>query len=150
MPRGRETRVSLSAARRGFAVAVTATGLGLFLAVTAPAAGPALSIEATDAVVGQPVHATPELSETPGATGEITFEVFGPADATCPGTALTPSPESASVSGEGEYSSGDFTPASAGTYYCSAHYPGDTENEPADAVCSAISTVEKADPGLEG
>jgi hypothetical protein len=128
---------------------VTATGIGLLLAVTAPAAGPTLSLQATDAVIGQKIHAIAELTESPGASGEISFEVFGPGDLTCSGPALTPPPASASVSGEGEYSS-NFTPPTAGDYYWSAHYSGDLENEPADAECSAISTVDKASPGLEG
>jgi hypothetical protein len=128
---------------------VIAVGLGLFLAAAAPAAATTLSIEATDAVIGQTTHATAQLSESPGASGEISFEVFGPGDPTCSGPALTPAPASASVSGDGEYASGEFTPPTAGAYHWSAHYSGDLETEPADASCSAISTVDKAAPALE-
>jgi hypothetical protein len=127
---------------------VTAASL-LFVAVPASASS-TLTLAATDAVVGQPVHATAELSESPGASGEISFEVFGPDDPTCSGPALDPAPAPASVSGEGEYLSGEITPPEAGTYYWSAHYSGDEENAPADSICSATSIVGKASPTLSG
>ncbi len=147
----KKMRISLPAALGGLASGAMATGLGLLLAVTAPAATqPTLSVEATDAIVGQAIHATAHLSESPDASGEISFEVFGPGDSTCSGLALTPAPASASVSGEGEYASGDFVPPTAGTYYWSARYSGDEENEPAEASCAAISNVGKATLDLEG
>jgi hypothetical protein len=127
-----------------------ATGLGLLLAVTSSAAPPSLSIVATDAVIGQTIQATAQLSESPTAEGEISFEVFGPDDPTCSGPALSPAPASAPVSGEGEYESGEWTPPEAGVYHWSAHYSGDLENPAADSTCSAISTVGKASPGLTG
>lgn len=126
-----------------------ATGLGLSLAVTAQAAPPSLSVvAASDAIIGQTIHATAELSESPGASGEISFEVFGPGKPSCEGAGLTVDP-SVSVSGEGQYVSGEFTPPTAGAYHWSAHYSGD--NPSADSTCSAvISTVGKASPGLAG
>lgn len=123
-------------------------GLGLLLAVTSAAAQPSLSIGATNAVVGHTIQATAQLSESPDAEGEISFEVFGPDDPTCAGPALSPAPASAVVSGEGEYSSGEFTPPEAGVYHWSAHYSGDLVNPTAEAVCSAISTVDKESPDL--
>jgi hypothetical protein len=125
-----------------------ASAAGLFLAVVALADPPTLSLTAGNATVGQPIHATAELAQTQNASGEITFEVFGPADPTCSGTgtAVTPAP----VAGDGQYVSGDFVPPAAGTYSWSAHYSGDSENSPADATCSAASTVAKASPGLSG
>jgi hypothetical protein len=134
--------------RRGAAAAAVATALALFLSVTAPAAPPSLTVVATDAVIGQAVQATAELSETPNASGEISFEVFASDDPTCAGTALAQA--AVPVSGEGQYTSKDFTPPTAGTYYWSAHYSGDEANPPADSDCSATSTVEKASPGLSG
>jgi hypothetical protein len=125
------------------------TALLLLCAATASASS-TLTLTATDAVVGQPVQATAELSESPAATGEISFEVFGPGDSTCSGPALDPAPTSASVSGEGEYLSGEITPPEAGTYYWSAHYSGDEGNSPADSTCSATSIIGKASPGLTG
>jgi hypothetical protein len=127
-----------------------ALGLGLLLAVASPAAPPSLSITATDAVIGQTIQATAQLSESPEATGEISFEVFGPGDPTCSGPALSPAPASASATGEGEYSSGEFTPPAAGGYSWSARYSGDEKNPAADSTCAAVSTVGKASPGLTG
>jgi hypothetical protein len=141
-------RSEKSVAIGGLAV-VIATGLGL-LAAAAQAAPPSLSLAATDATVGQTIHAAAQLSESPGASGGISFEVFAPDDPTCSGPELTPAPASATVNGEGEYVSGEFTPETAGTYHWSAHYSGDGENPPADSDCSGISTVGKASPGLTG
>lgn len=124
--------------------------LALLLASAASAATPSLDLAATDATVGQAIHATAQLSESPGADGDIAFEVFGPDDPTCAGPALSPAPVSAPVSGEGEYSSGDFTATIAGVYSWSAHYPGDLENAPADSTCSALSSVAKATPSVAG
>ena len=123
------------------------------LALAAPAVGvpPTLGLSATDATVGGQIEATAQLSESPGATGEISFEVFGPGDASCSGPALTPAPPSKQVTGEGSYST-TFTPPGAGTYHWSAHYSGDLGeggvDEPADAVCAAASEVGKASPGF--
>jgi hypothetical protein len=125
-------------------------GLSLLLAVTSAAAPPILSITATDALIGQTIHATAQLSESPTASGEISFEVFGPDDPDCSAAPLTPAPDPASVSGEGEYASGNFEPTEAGVYHWSAHYSGDLENEPADSICSAASTVGKDSPELTG
>jgi hypothetical protein len=138
------------AALRAFAGVGISTGLGLLLAVTSSAAPPSLSIVAGDAVIGQTIQATAQLSESPGALGEISFEVFGPGDPGCSGPALSPAPAAASVSGEGEYVSGEFTPPEAGIYHWSAHYSGDSENPAADSTCSAASTVSKASPELTG
>jgi hypothetical protein len=122
--------------------------LGLLLSASAPAAPPTLTVEATGTEIGGTVHATAELSESPGATGEISFEVFASGDPTCTGPALDQS--SVTVSDEGEYDSDDFEPTVAGDYYWSAHYSGDGENEPAEAICAATSTVSKASPGMTG
>jgi hypothetical protein len=134
----------------GLGAGPIAAALALFFAVSAPADPPVLSLEASNASVGGAIHATAQLSESPGAEGEISFKVFGPGDATCTGPELTPAPAAALVSGEGQYTSGDFTPSGAGTYYWSAHYTGDSVNPFADAPCAAISTVGKASPGLTG
>ncbi|HSR94895.1 MAG TPA: hypothetical protein VLK56_08515, partial [Solirubrobacterales bacterium] len=126
-------------------------GLGLLLAVASSADPSTLSVVAGDAVIGQTIQATAQLSESPNAEGEISFEVFGPEDPTCSGPALNPAPASAPVSGEGEYLSGEFTPPEAGVYHWSAHYSGDEVGNPAaDSTCSASSTVSKASPGLTG
>jgi hypothetical protein len=147
---GMTMRVPLPTALGGLAGAVVATVLGLLLAAAAPAAQPTLSVAATNAVVGQTIHATAELGESPSASGEISFEVFGPGDPTCVGPALTPAPAAAAVSGEGGYDSGDFTPPAAGAYSWKAHYSGDLENPSAESSCTEASVVSKASPVLAG
>jgi hypothetical protein len=134
--------------RRASAGAAVATALVLFFAVSAPAAPPTLTVNATDVVIGESIHATAELAESPDAGGEISFEVFAANDPDCEGTALDQS--SATVSGEGEYASEDFEPTVAGDYHWTARYSGDGANEPAESVCEAISTVSKASPELTG
>lgn len=134
--------------RRAWAGAAVAMTLGLFLSVSAPAAPPTFTLDATDAVVGEAIHATAELTESLGATGEISFEVFASDDPTCSGPALDQS--SVTVNGEGEYNSKNFKPTSAGDYFWTARYSGDSENEPADSVCAATSTAAKASPEMTG
>jgi len=131
------------------AFAGIATGLALLFAAASPADGPTLTLSAGDATVGAAIHATAHLAESPGAEGEISFEVFGPSDPTCAGPALTPAPAPAPVHGEGDYGT-EYTPSGAGTYHWSAHYSGDLVNPPAEAVCTAASVVAKASPGISG
>ncbi|MFL5874139.1 MAG: hypothetical protein ACJ75T_11810 [Solirubrobacterales bacterium] len=135
-------------ARRTSAGAALAVAAALLVSVSAPAAPPTFGLEGSATVVGGTIHATAELTESPGALGEIEFEVFGPADPTCAGTALDKS--SVAVNGEGEYASDDFEPSAAGSYFWTARYTGDGTNEPAEAVCAATSTVSKATPSMTG
>src|SRR5918999_92412 len=104
--------------RRVCVTAVTAFGLLLF--ASAATAAPILTVGATDAMIGEEIQATADLSESPGATGEITFEVFAADDPTCEEPPLDQS--TVTVSGEGQYSSGVFAPPAPGTYNWSAHY----------------------------
>ena len=130
-------------------VCITATAaLGLLLFAQAAIAAPILTLEATDAVIGGEIQATAELSESPGATGEITFEVFAADDPSCSESPLDQS--TATVAGEGLYLSDELTPSAPGTYNWSAHYSGDDENLPADSNCSAASKVTKATPSMAG
>ncbi len=147
---GMTTWISHRAKLAALAATGLLTGLGLLLAVNSSADGQELGLTATNAGIGQAIHATAQLAEAPGASGEITFEVFGPGDPTCSGPALTPTPAAAEVNGEGEYASGNFTPSEAGTYNWSAHYTGDGDNPAADSDCSAASVVAKATPSLSG
>jgi hypothetical protein len=127
---------------------VVATAMTLVVLVTASAAAAAaISLQATDATVGGQIGVTAHLSEAPAASGEISFQVFGPDDPACT-TALLPAPASAVVAGEGDYASGTFTADAAGAYHWSAQYSGDLVNPPAESPCSAISQVAKASPTL--
>lgn len=145
-----QTWISHRATLAALAAAGLLTGLGLWLAVASSADTQVLSLSATGAGVGQTIDATATLAGAPDAEGEISFEVFGPGDPSCVGPALSPAPAAATVSGEGEYTSGSFTTDEAGTYHWSAHYTGDGTNPAADAECAAASVVAKATPSLAG
>jgi hypothetical protein len=107
---------------------------------------PTLGLTATNAQLGQPVHATATLAGGTAATGTISFSAFAADDPTCTGVPVFT--DSATVDGDGEYSSANFSPTSAGTYRWSASYDGDAENQPAQASCAAASAIAKATPGL--
>src|SRR5262249_17794221 len=84
-----------------------------------------LTTTATSAPIGSPIHDVAHLSGgTSAAGGTITFKAYGPNDPTC---ANAPAFTSAAiqVNGNGDYSSGDFTPTALGTYAWTAHYTGD-------------------------
>ncbi len=103
---------------------------------------PTISTNATATVeVGSPISDSATLGGTadqPGdpvinpttagdpAGGDITFTLYGPNDADCTGTGVLVA--TVPVSGDDTYLSGDYTPASAGTYHWVAAYSGDTPN----------------------
>jgi hypothetical protein len=60
------------------------------------------------------------------AGGSITFNLYGPDNATCTGAPVFTS--TVNVSGNGNYNSGNFTPTAAGTYRWIASYSGDLPN----------------------
>jgi hypothetical protein len=69
------------------------------------------------------------------AGGSVTFEAFGPADATC---AAAPEYAATVMAGsDGTSFSGSFVPSSLGTYRWVARYGGDTNNDPAHGACGA-------------
>ncbi|HEY5197818.1 MAG TPA: hypothetical protein VIJ51_12415 [Solirubrobacteraceae bacterium] len=107
--------------------------------VVAPAT-PTLSTAATTAAAVPPAT-SPTISDTAtisgglAPTGTVTFQVFGPNDATCSGSAIFTS--TATVNGNGTYSSGPFTPTAAGTYRFEAGYNGDAANAGISPVCNS-------------
>jgi hypothetical protein len=107
---------------------------------------PAISTLAqTPVTIGDPISDTATLSgATSDAGGTITFHLFS--DALCANevsTGLSP----VSVTGNGTYNSGNFTPTAVGSYFWTASYSGDANNEPASTACGdpfESSAVEKA------
>jgi hypothetical protein len=98
---------------------------------------------------GAQVHDTANLSFGHNPTGQIVFRLYGPNDPTCSKapvfTATKP------VSANGNYSSGNFTPAKPGNYRWTARYSGNPENAVATSGCNASGesvTVAKATPVL--
>lgn len=67
--------------------------------------------------------------------GTITFNLYGPNDATCSGAVIFTS--TVSVDGNGSYSSTSFTPSAIGTYRWIANYSGDANNAPTANTCNA-------------
>ena len=112
---------------------------------------PALATVATPSVtVGDPISDTATLSgATADAGGTITFHLFS--DSGCTNevtTGLSP----VTVNGNGSYNSGNFTPTAVGTYYWTASYSGDGNNEPASTACgdaNESSVVGKAPSSID-
>jgi uncharacterized repeat protein (TIGR01451 family) len=113
-------------------------------------ATPALVTQASVGVpVGGNVNDDGTLAGGASPTGTITFNLYGPNDATCAGavafTANIP------VAGNGVYNSGNFAPATAGTYRWVASYSGDTNNAVATSPCNSPNesvVVSQATPTL--
>ncbi len=126
-----------------FVLSVTAllVLLGAFWASPSPALPsdvqlPTMVTAASSPVtVGAAIRDTATLSGGNGPTGSITFQLFGPADASCTGSALTTS--TVSVNGDGTYQSAAFTPSRPGLYEWLSSYGGDAANAPVPGVCPA-------------
>src|SRR5205085_1305706 len=115
-------------------------------------ATPGLTTTASGPVtVGAAIHDTAHL--TGGFAplgGTVSSSLHAPGDTTCQ-TPLTPAPTSATVSGAGNYDSGNFTTAAVGDYRWIAHYSGDANNNAVDTACNDAnesSSVGKATPTL--
>jgi hypothetical protein len=96
--------------------------------------------------IGSPISDTATLSgATANAGGTITFNLYGPDDATCSGVSIFTS--TVPVNGNGAYNSGNFTPTVVGTYRWTAVYSGDASNQSSTSGCNAAneaSVVTKA------
>jgi hypothetical protein len=86
---------------------------------------PSLTTSASSATAPGSIHDTATLSNTGGQSGSITFNLY-PAGANCTGTPLYTN--SVSTNGDGDYTSGDYGPTSAGTYQWQASYSSSTVN----------------------
>ncbi len=85
----------------------------------------------------------------PSGTRTITFNLYGPGDATCSATPVFTS--TVAVTTSGPYTSGGFTPTLAGTYRWIASYSGDDNNEAKTGACNDANesaTISKATPTL--
>lgn len=99
-------------------------------------ANPTLTTQASAGItLGGNVNDDATLALGSAPTGSITFNLYGPNDATCTGavafTANIP------VAGNATYNSGNFTPTLAGLYRWVASYSGDSNNGPATSPCNA-------------
>jgi hypothetical protein len=110
---------------------------------TAPAASGAGTVGSTT------VTDTATLPDGHNPTGTIQFKAYGPsATANCTTTPVDD--ETATVTGTGSSTTlAGFTPAQAGTYWWTASYGGDANNNPAATGCGDESvTIAKASPAI--
>jgi hypothetical protein len=115
------------------------TGVGQLIC----AASPTVTTQATDgiftATTGAGVNDNATLAGGFSPTGTITFQAFGPNNATCAGApAFTSSP---AVNGNGVYNSGNFSPVAEGAYRWVVTYNGNTNNLPATSPCNAVNEL---------
>lgn len=84
--------------------------------------------------LGSAIHDSATLSGGLSPTGSITFQLYGPNDATCSGASAFTS--TVAVNDNGTYDSASFTPTQPGTYRWVATYTGDTNNNPITTACN--------------
>jgi hypothetical protein len=102
------------------------------------AAGPGLAATTLISPVAAPsVTLGAALSGGANPTGTITFNLYGPNDATCSGAVIFTS--TVTVNGNGSYSSTSFTPLAIGTYRWIANYSGDANNAATANTCNAVN-----------
>ncbi len=98
----------------------------------------------TPVVIGAAISDSAVLTgATSDAGGSISFKLYSNDTCTTLVTTLGP----VSVSGNGTYPSGSYTPSAVGTYYWVASYIGDVKNESVSGGCKDIgetSVVNKA------
>src|SRR5256712_1298247 len=98
-------------------------------------ASPALTTTASGSVAaGGQVSDVAHLTLGTNPTGTISFTLYSDAGCTISGSVFT---SSATVTGNGDYSSGNFTATQAGTYHWRASYSGDPNNNPAGPTACA-------------
>ncbi len=99
----------------------------------------------TSGSIGDVLNDTASLTGGSSPTGNVTFKLFPPSDATCEG-----SPVFTQVDGAAPYTTGPgYTSLVAGTYRWTADYAGDSSNNPASSGCQAEQVViGKASPTI--
>jgi len=94
--------------------------------------------------VGESVNDTVTLAGGLNPTGTITFTLFGPDNSTCTGTPIFTS--TVTVTGNGSYTSGSFTPTTPGIFRFVASYSGDANNSPVTTACGAAGSTVTVSP----
>ena len=113
--------------------------------VTKTSPGMYTTLSGTSVNLGGSFSDSATLTSAVSPTGSVTFNVYN--NANCTGPVLFTS--NGALSGS-TAPSGSFGPLNtAGSYYVSASYPGDTNNGPASSPCTAeVVTVGKTSPSL--
>jgi hypothetical protein len=86
--------------------------------------------------LGTSVTDTATLANFNSPTGTVTFNLYGPNDATCSGAAVFTDVKPVDA-GNNNYTSSSFIPTADGTYRWTAAYSGDGINSPATSPCNA-------------
>jgi uncharacterized repeat protein (TIGR01451 family) len=98
---------------------------------------PTISTNASGSVVvGGDIHDTATLADGFEPTGSITFQLFGPDDASCDSAIFT---SIVAVDGNGDYNSDPFTTSEPGTYRWIATYSGDANNAAVSGECGDLN-----------
>jgi uncharacterized repeat protein (TIGR01451 family) len=111
---------------------------------------PTITTSAPETVtIGAAIHDSALLASGVNPTGSITFNLYGPDDATCAGAVAFTT--SLAVNGNGTYGPVSFTPTAVGTYRWVASYSGDGNNLAATGACNdagETDTVQKTSPTI--
>ena len=131
---GTQTRSNLRVSSQGSVsmLVVTSTPSSL---TTVARATPTLSTTATNAALSQPIRDTATVTGAGTPTGTVTFNLYGPGDATCVGPPIFTSTNS--IGAGGSATSANFTPSATGSYRWRASYSGDANNLPDSAPCNS-------------
>src|SRR5207248_601552 len=99
------------------------------------------------ATVGAALNDTAHVSGGSSPTGNVTFKLYSPADATCSGTALYT--KTVALTGRDAATTDGPATSVAGTYHWTATYNGDGNNKTASSTCASEPvTVGKASPTI--
>jgi hypothetical protein len=99
------------------------------------------------ATVGGTISDTAHLTVGAGAGGTITFHLWSDVGCTAEvSTGLSP----VSVNGPGDYSSGNYTTTTVGTFYWTAVYSGDATNDPSSTACGDPGETSVVNPIQSG
>ena len=99
--------------------------------------------------IGTAINDSATLAGGVNPTGTITFNAYGPNDATCSGAAAYTT--TATVNGNGTYGPVGFTPTAVGSYRWIASYDGDANNNAVSGACNdagETDLVNKTNPTI--
>jgi hypothetical protein len=114
--------------KAGPTLSSTASG-GMLQPGHAPHRGHARGASRRTARAPQQIFDTADLEGGIAPTGNLTFRLYGPDNASCSGEPIFSS--TVPVDGNGSYNSDPFAPTVAGTYRWRVSYSGDANNQPA-------------------
>jgi hypothetical protein len=126
--------------------AFPSTVSGCFDAEEHFAVGPKLTTNAqVTATVGQTIHDVATLSGANNPVGRITFELYGPDDPNCNHVPVFVV-DAPVQTGNGDYSSQQFTTQAAGTYRWIARWEGDERNPTVQTSCNDPNETSVVNP----